>query len=241
LNAAVHAGLGIDYTLYDARRLAQAGDTVILFFEYGQYNWDGEPSENLLDHVLANDLEYFHQLSWSEQWRYIFTIDRKRLERGLRGKYHPPELSPDSYQASDMNTFGDFMKNQEANRPANLSSLDTLCPSLVTGIKSDTQGWEKLRAFLTWARAHQVRVLASFPSLLWREEYRGAVAQSVFREVVHFYQHEQIPLLGRPEDFAYGRELFFDTYYHLTDVGAVRRTEDVLRFLQPILKGSVTP
>jgi hypothetical protein len=241
INAAIHAGLGIDYTLYDAKRLLRPGDTVILFFEYEQYNWDGKPSEDLLDHVVANDPAYFDQLPWREKLNYIFAIEQKRMERGLKGKFKAPQRSRESYQPEDLNAFGDFLKNREQDRPVGLAAVDKLCPALLTGIQPETQAWAKLRNFFQWAREHQIRVLASFPSLLRRSEYETPVAREVFRTVQEFYRAEGVPLVGTPGDFTYDRSLFFDSYYHLTDVGAARRTEDVWRRLAPYFNRPTIP
>jgi hypothetical protein len=233
LNYSSHAGLGLEYILWQAQKVLTRGDTVLLPLEYALYTETGSPSEVLLDHVFARDKTFFSALPLGRKIHYVFALSPQRLYQGLKARLRPPEPDLQGYQAKNLNAYGD-----ETTHTATLAlKVDRLEPvsSLREGKEVSQVSAALLRDFITWARIHDIQVLATFPATAYFEVYAEDKAKYATDAVLEFYKTQSVPVLGSPEDFMYSHQFIFDTGYHLNLQGTARNTEKTLELLRDFL------
>ncbi len=110
VNMGTHAGLGLDYILYLAKKVARPGDTILIVIEYELYT--GRPDvENHDDFILARDPEFFRQMSLLDKVDMATRVPFKRFQKGFRNARVPEKaLRPDppyTEAATYLNDHGD--------------------------------------------------------------------------------------------------------------------------------------
>lgn len=234
LNLGSHAGLGVHYILRQARQAVGAGDIVVLPLEYEQYEarkWE----EALVDFISARDPAYFLELSLSEQMECIFAMPPKRLLHGVKARFFPDAKNEDSaYDSKYLNANGDMTNNASAKRtPAAALRAKSKEPVFTAAFCPEPQSAEALCDFIAFCRQSGARVLATYPSFLYRDKaFHGADLERM-REIAAFYARQGVPVLGTHEAFLYDADDFYDTIYHLNDVGKRKRTQQLLEYLRP--------
>jgi len=242
VNMGTHAGLGLDYILYWAKEVARPGDTILLVVEYQLYTspLGSEPHD---DYILARDPAFFRQMSWLDKIDMATRISFKRIQKGF-AIWRKPETPPRPHPpytdgAAYLTNYGDETGNLEAERPPAGPNMDELAKPLVDGIPSDrTAGFNEIRSFLQWARAHQVTVWATFPNIMHRPEYDGPKAQNAIKAITDFYASQGIPVVGTAREAMLPSDQFFDTPYHLTHEAAVKRTERLVPEIKACLNSA---
>ena len=248
INMATHAGLSLDYRLYRIEKVARPGDTVLLACEYEFFeDGFGEYSEINDDYILARDPEYFRRMSLLDTIHMATRIEFKRLQLGWRNRRHAEKLRPPSIPYSPytpitpgidcLDENGDEVFNLTATRPPpSAPALERPIPILVNGLPSDnTSGFRTLAAFLDWAKAHQITVLASFPAAVRQGAYNSSTARQAIETITHFYTAHGVPVIGSADEVMLPADQFYDTMYHLTHEAALQRTEHLIPELAPYL------
>lgn len=239
VNMGTHAGLNMDHILYLARKTARPGDTVLLAPEYELYasmtEWELHD-----DYILAHDAAFFHQMSFFDKIYMATRIPFKRIQKGFavrRKPESPPRPHPPYTDgASFINAYGDETGNPASERLLHATNLDIRSTVLVNGLSSASGfGFDRIREFARWAKAHQVKVLATFPNIMQRAEYDGPKADAAFKTITDFYAELGIPVVGTARDAMMPPDDYFDTYYHLTREAAARRSERLAPALKPYL------
>lgn len=238
VNMGTHAGWGADYLLDWIERTARPGDTVLLALEYQLYvaEHNSEPHD---DYILARDPAYFRRMAPWDQIDMATRMAWKRLQKGINIRRHgekPPRPHPPYTDgASYIDAWGDETGNTvvDARKP---ESTEIVAP-LITGIAStDAPGFDAVRRFIAWARAHNVAVLATFPAIVQRPGYDGANAREAEGKITDFYKGLGVPVVGTAPDAMFPPDQFFEMPYHLTRDGAVARTEKLVPALKPYLR-----
>jgi hypothetical protein len=238
VNMGTHAGWDVDYILHWIEQTARPGDTVLLALEYQLYvNRLG--SETHDDYILARDPDYFRQLPPLEKIDMATRVLFKRIQKGLNIRLHGEKLPrphpPYTNGAFYIDNHGDETGNTAVDA-ANPDIAEPV-PPLLDGIAStDTSGFDQVRRFIAWARAHGVTVLATFPNVVYRRGYDDPNAREAIREIADFYSAEGVPVVGTARDAMYPADQFFEMPYHLTHDAAIRRTMRLLPALRPYLK-----
>lgn len=242
VNMGTHAGLGIDYILDHAEKIARPGDTVLLAIEYQLYT---KPfgSEIHDDYILARDPAYFRQMPWLDKIDMATRIAFKRIQKGLSIRRKPESVPrphpPYTGGAGYIDSFGDETGNAAVDRPAPNADMEELTDCLVTGLTSDhAAGFDKIREFVRWAREHHVTVLATFPNLMHQPPYDGPNARQAIKVITDFYASLGVPVAGTAQAAILPADQFFDTPYHLTHEAAIERTERLVPALKPYLNAA---
>jgi len=239
VNMGIHAGLGIDQVLYLARKVARPGDTILLVPEYELYltptNWEMHD-----DYILARDPDYFNQMSLLDKIYMATRIPFKRIQKGIAARRKaeaPPRPHPPyTNGASFINAYGDETGNPASGRLPNATEMAIKTSVLVDGLSSERgSGFDQIRDFLQWAKAHQIKVLATFPNIMHRTEYDGPNAEVAIKTITDFFADAGIPVVGSAREAMLPPDQFFDTYYHLTREAAATRTERLVPELKPYL------
>jgi hypothetical protein len=97
-------------------------------------------------------------------------------------------------------------------------------------------GLEPIREFSAWAKANNIRVLATFPTTCHRPEYDLPAAQKMPVQFHGFYEAMGIPVLGDVSEAMLPEEQMFDSMYHPMREAALARTRRLLVHLAPFLK-----
>jgi len=239
VNMGTHAGLNMDLILHLARKTARPGDTVLLVPEYELYasmsEWEGHD-----DYILAHDAAFFHQMSWIDKIYMATRIPFKRIQKGFairrKPEVPPRPHSPYTDGASFINGYGDETGNPASERLLHATNLDIRSTVLVNGLYSASGfGFDQIRVFARWAKAHRVKVLATFPNIMQRAEYEGPNADAAIKTITDFYAEVSVPVVGTAREAMMPPDDYFDTYYHLTREAAAKRSERLALALRPYL------
>ncbi|NEO92592.1 MAG: hypothetical protein F6K56_21070 [Moorea sp. SIO3G5] len=237
LNGATYAGLGIDYILTRARSWLKPGDLVLLPLEYEHYTDDGKPTAALIDYLLARDPKYLLSLNLINQFRFISGIPWKRVQEGIVVKFKTPQPWNDSYHSETINKYGDEIANRKADmtkrhikKIAKTNPLNQIGESITS-----SHGISTIIKFINWCKNHNIKVIATWPNTIWFDVYQEPRKQDFFKSIENFYQRRSVPILGKPEDFMYDKSMFYDTSYHLHDLGVNHRTKQLIDLIQPYL------
>lgn len=234
LNLGSHAGLGLRYILRQARQAVGEGDIVVLPLEYEQYE-PGKWEEALVDYIAARDPAYFKELSAADKLECMFAMPPKRLLRGVKARFVPDARHEDSaYDSRYLNANGDMTNNAYAKRtPAAVLRAGRRDAVFAAAACPDREAAREISAFIAFCRARGARVLAAYPSFLYKDKaFRGADLERV-QEIAAFYATAEVPVLGDYAEFLYDADDFYDTAYHLNDRGKGKRTRQLLSYLRP--------
>lgn len=245
VNMGTHAALGPEYILDLSRNAAKPGDTVLLAFEYEVYTpfvqlRGGEWTDKLYyDYIFARDPDFFRSWPVDKQIRTAMMISTSRLKEGFknRGRILNPVDGP-IYSVYRLNKYGDQTGNTADKRPAGEPWMKLRSENLVRGVVAGHGGLRLLEEYLSWARRNNVRVLATFPTICYRDEYDGPKAAGLEAAIRGFFESRQVPVLGTAREAMLPPTLFFDTLYHPTEEGARERTRRLIAHLKPLLGGS---
>jgi hypothetical protein len=249
VNMGTHAALMLNYIFYRIEKDARPGDTVLLVCEYEYYlnrfTYSQEISD---DYILARDPAYFRAMPLADKIAMATRIPFKRLQTGWKNRpdhARPPSppyspYTPITPGIDCLDDNGDEIFNTEAARPPPQAFMQQPVKLLRDGFSSEnTDGFADLTAFLQWARAHHVTVLATFPNLIYQPVYDLPKAQKTLETITRFYTSHGVPVIGTPREAMLPTDQFFDSVYHLVHSAALQRTERLIPELRPYL--SPTP
>ena len=218
-NFGSHAGLTLGYLLDLVAAEVRAGDVVILVLEYQLYGDDGRPTATQVDYVCGYDPSYLGRLSILEQAQFVFSMkffgftepSLSLLQRSLHVSRptRPMRLgrsfsgSGDAHTTTIRDRTDAQFRTVLASRPADLD------------LDGSEASWAMLAAFVTAMKDRDVEVYATWPATRDFEYYRGTEASLAFRRIEDFFAGRDVPVLGKPSDFFFPAEDFFDTPYHL--------------------------
>lgn len=235
VNTALTQELGLDYILTHARNLANPKDTIIMPLEYQLYLSKGSPSELSIDYVFAYDPNYLKFADLFTQIRYIGGISFDRLIQGVLTKLKPSSLT--KKYASRINQYGDTLDNSKyAMTEQQFKLMDTWSPFTLDDYAIDNYAKNKIAEFINWSQKNKINVMATWPSTVNFKAYEKSGSKAFFQNIESFYQNQGVPVLGKAEDFLYDKSLFFNSVYHLNDLGRNERTKQIIKLIQPYLK-----
>lgn len=226
VNLGLHASLGLCFSLECYLQNARAGDLVIVCPEYhsllSQLYQEGDP---MLVHQLFEhwpEARRYFPGSGDESWKTFLDRDglwlaHQWVGRAVRTLRHR-DTSDKVYTRSSFNEFGDMVAHH-GRSVETMSPMDPI-PALDPEIVAESI--EQLNRFHAACKLQGVDVFFSYPPLL-DSLYAGSAGVI---EQLHaaLRAHIEIPILNEPHEFAYGRDHFFDTGYHLNEKGCEART-----------------
>lgn len=234
INLAVNAGLGLPYILYSARQTAKAGDIVLLPLEYALLVNEPTFNAQIIDYVVARDLDYWRQLGRWQQLQIAAAMSADRWWQGLRHLPDVPAIGG-TYGAHHLNAVGDQTHTAATDRSQ--ADKDAVARAKTWNYgeqdRQDHGAWDLLAGFAKWAQSNQVCLIGLPTILLDRPSYhQDAVERAFFGGLPRRFQALGIAYLGQPYDFMYPSDQFFDTDHHLQDHARRLHTERVIALLQ---------
>lgn len=239
VNMGTHAGLGIAYMLHLAKQVAKAGDTVLLTFEYNTFSFGEVRRDSVfVDYMMAREAEYFRSLPIGAQFEIAMMTTYSRLRRGLKNRFKPekpPPLTP-IYHPSHLNVYGDQLNNEATNRPVYTPLRYGRDGALAFDLLKEMPAVANISEFVSWARANNVRIFATYPNIMDNPAYQTQRAKRALQRVRDAYAQLEVPMIGSFEESLMPPPAFLDTFYHLTREAARQRTERLIPHLEEALK-----
>ncbi|MEO1429290.1 MAG: hypothetical protein AAFV71_09550 [Cyanobacteria bacterium J06633_8] len=238
LNGATHAGLGIKYILHRAHSFLKPGDTVLLPLEYAHYKTNNIPGSVLVNYVHEYDPKYLISPDIPNSLRIITGISFNKIVEKFSYKFKPQKSIKTPYQSENINEFGDETGNLKSDINAKkMDNLRKLKPDKNIGnYNKETNGLQTIKNFISWCNDNNIKVITTWPNTVWFDTYKEQNQQDFFKSVQDFYQDLKVPVLGKAEDSMYDKSMFYDTRYHMNDVGVRIHTQYLIDFLEPYLK-----
>lgn len=244
VNFGTNASLGPDYMLHLARKACRPGDVVLLAFEYEAYlfsNLTGDTTDDLfISYILGYDPEYVRALSPRTQLKLAMLTPGDRLWAGLRAVFQKPKQNPATLKfirdvLANINSHGDQTSAVPETRPAHVAVRTMVSFIPAYGFPPSPPGFPPIREFCVWARANNVRVLATFPSICQVPEYDRPAAKKMPAQFRAFYESMGVPVLGSFSESVLPEEQMFDSLYHPLRSAALAHTRQLLVRLAPYL------
>ncbi len=247
VNFGTNAALGPDYILHLTREVCRPGDVVLLAFEYEQYlfgNLTGDTTDELFIHyILGHDRGYVRSLGFQTQMKLALLTPAERLWGGLLAVFQKPKQDAATAKfirdvLADINTHGDQTSALPEKRPEHSAVRSMVSHIPAYGFPPSPAGLPPIREFCAWAKAHNVRVLITFPNICHRPEYDLPAAKQMPAQFHAFFEPMGVPVLGDLSESMLPEEQMFDSLYHPLRSAALDRTHRLLTHLAPYLQRS---
>jgi hypothetical protein len=220
LNWGIHAGLGLDYLLFNARRVLRPGDIALLELEYEHYSLT-QPDWTLADYVVPNDPAYLQSLGFRGALPVIQKLTLTEYLQRIRDRAQPADPYAAAAIIESINDSGDLIANHVSDqKDFHRKSLDGHGPLILSVERVQQQQLDKISAFIQWCGERNIQVVAGFPALLDDPTYHREPSTGFFAAIENFYHDAGVRMLGVPSDYFFPKQMFFDSRYHLNSDGA---------------------
>jgi hypothetical protein len=221
VNLGLHAGLGLSFMVNELKSIVQDGDIVFLSTEYFLSD-EGIPDLQLLASKSFPAAKSYYSTNFIEQsGRYLENTQTKfkslftPFHEGPKVDSSVENTGKKIYSRKAFNKFGDNIAN------AGLTAPTTLNDRVVYTYRS-WEGIEMLNDLWEMEKTKNVTLYFLFPPFPESEYKTNTKVIQMYLDDLKTKLHFHI--VGKPEDFVFPDDLFFDTVYHLTEKGRNRRT-----------------
>lgn len=231
INYGTHAGAG-HYHLERIKEVAQKGDTVLLALEFRHYQV--AYSQLAYVYIVSRQPEYYRHLSWPFWARIVLSLDYASLAELTKNALKEPRDfrwdDPIEQSQKDINAWGDQTGHNKP-WPEDTRLIQVLASPPEEGIRTK----DSLTAFFEWAQKNGVTVLATWPNVLFREEYLEPDSLEFAAKIKAFYQENGIPVIDEYRHALLPKDWFFDTHYHLLYPASLKRSRQLAPLVRPHL------
>lgn len=216
VNFGVHAGLGLDYLLYRARKVLKPGDLAVLVIEPHLY-WGMKPTSVLSEVVLRYDLSYLRHAKLSNILPIIYGFspaDLLQEEARRLPAWRLQIVTPDMVDG-----YGDDARVLSAlQTPLNREQLEA-SPLMPLWVAIRSAPPEPLIKFLKWAHARNIKVGFAWTPMLRRPEYSTPTYKPLFDGVTQWYLDNGGFPIGHAEEYFQPIDNMFDFWMHANEKG----------------------
>ena len=110
-----------------------------------------------------------------------------------------------------------------------------ICEVIIKGISLEEEGFEMISEFRRWASANDVRVMAGFPCMVDRKEYKSTRVEGVEVKLNRYFSEEEIYVVGEIRESLLSNVDFFDTIYHPTEEISIKRSKNLAVQLRSLI------
>jgi len=240
VNMGLYAKLGLRYMLAQVKPYVRPHDVLIIVPEYDQFYGKFSEGDNTLNTALlyapADRIGDF-----IKSYSVIDVVLRPRMENvrrgflqatadafGVKSKYFPPDTNA-VYNRRSFDQYGDMMSHL-GRKSMNPDSI--YVGKLPPASEFNKRTIDDLNDIGDAARVRGAHAYFLFPSYIDRSYTinAGGIAWLERRLV----KDMRIPILGTPKDFVYPSNWFFDTRYHLNQLGRGPRTVKMIEILRAV-------
>ena len=238
VNMGLYAQLGLRYMLAQVKPYIRGGDAVVIVPEYDQFY--GKFSEG--DNTLNTALLYAPSDRIPDFIRSYSIVDvvlRPRVENarrsfleatadlfGVKNKYFPPDTNP-VYNRHSFNRYGDVVSHlgKKSMNP------DSIYVKPLPPLKEfNRKTVDELNDIADVARERRAHAYFLFPSYIDRSYVINVAAIESLRQ--RLARDMRVPILGTAQDFVFPARWFFDTRFHLNEIGREARTLKMIESLR---------
>ncbi len=243
VNFGVNAGVGLPLILYLAKRVIKPGDTVIMPLEYPLYSYNGKPGEQMIDYILSREPGFFWHLTPKEMFYIIWHTGIKRVWRGYTDKSIEGVLVGGVYGVKNVDSRGDQINSSLKYRTKDMErEVERLAKSpehYGREFKSSALGWRYLKEFGKWCKKRGVK-LVLMPSALMRCKLylEDNKERRFYSNLPKIARKKGFVYVGKPYEYMYNKDDFFNTNYHLIDSARKKRTLQIIKDLKKIIAES---
>jgi hypothetical protein len=237
-NLGVHAGLGIDFIINDAKKVLKRGDVVIMPLEYNHFSSDERVTKLAFDYYNAFDKEQLNKINKFDRFDFSFKFafqvkpfDNiqsiiKSIKNSIEGT--PLVENPIGYNSENLNKHGD-----QTNHPGvQEKALSSIGPIGIPATFSETVDLRLIRDFNTWAKENGISLFITYPNTIYFNEYDSPAYKEYYKSLNKYFLDNHISTIGKPSDFFYDKKYFYDTIYHLNDEGMTVRTTEFTHMIE---------
>jgi len=229
VNLGVNAGLKSDYILYRTKKDLNSGDSVLIILEYPNLVWNGEQSTMRTDYILTHDKNFFlFEMSLLDKITMLNSIATplQYIRAIKQNRVVPNESKKGSkYNSDTINANGDETLKKSKNKGLDIKKfMPFIIPDNV-----ETKGLLSVLKFNKWCIKNNIKVLVSFPATLRHKEYFTKEYQKYFTNLINYLLKNNLKIIGKPSDFLYDTQYFYDTNYHLNTKGAAMHTKQLYK------------
>lgn len=232
VNLGVNAGILSPYLLIYARQAVKPGDWVLLPLEYPLYHDRFEVNQVYLEYWLSHPVIY-----GLNPWRLVKLLAVTPLERVVQGYRGVPKgfQVAGLYGAQHLDERGDQTLSRREARSPDLFAGAVHSPVQHYGAQATTLNgsWKLWQAFARDVEKAGGCAVFVPPAMLDRQAYHADPVERAFYEGLPAEARAHgLNYLGRPLDFLYPADDFFDTNYHLTAEARQRHTARLIALLR---------
>jgi len=238
VNMGLYAKLGLRYMLAQVKPYIRPGDVLVIAPEYDQFYGKFSEGDNTLNTALlyapADRIGDF-----IKSYSVIDVVLRPRAENirrgflqataeafGVKDKYFPLDTNP-VYNRRSFDHYGDMMAHL-GRKSINPDSI--YVGRLPPESEFNERTLDDLNVIGDEARVRGAHAYFLFPSYIDRSYALNAGAIAWLEQRLR--KDMRITVLGTPKDFVYPSNWFFDTRYHLNELGRGSRTVKMIGILR---------
>ncbi len=235
INFGTHAGLGIDYILYRAKKVLRSGDIAVIVPEYSHFTYTGPKEETQIDFVISRDRDYFFNRPWNEKLQYIYRMSLPRLMSGIYHKLNKTKINVNGlYGVHNINNLGDQINIKKSQRTkSDIMRLKTAKPANIASISTESR--KILEKFSIFAKSMNVDIYMTPPAILDHKIYHTQKYKNFFSNIRKLAEELGYTHIGNENDFIMPEDMFFNTIYHLNSTGVEKRTARFIALLKPYI------
>ncbi len=227
VNMGLAKATGFRYLLAESKPYVDKGDLVVIAPEYELFYDLFDGSESLVI-MLQHTPSQFRRITSLAEVRTIMKYFALMMQMKVGGYLRKGLVDDPVYRRSGLNDHGDLTTHldlEEQFEPRELFPEGEPFQEVAIGV---------LNAFAADLAEEGAAAVLSYPSLYdaYLERYRGKIDSLDTRLRAEL----SLPVISDPDDYAFPREMLFDTPYHLRREGRVLRTiqliEDVRAYLE---------
>lgn len=230
INMGLHADVGLRFMLNEVETALKNGDIVVIIPEYEhfyQISVDGLPRE--LGSVIKFCPECISGISTPGQVFNVIGGFFQMSEGDVFRSIQSPEKPNSVYFRQAFNEQGDLishLKKADKSAPNNhVYDIKIISPNPAISL---------LNSFYRSQNAADARIFFMFPAIP-EDEYNAQDDKiNAFYELLA--SELKIPILGKPQDFLYPEDFFYDTVYHMNRIGRDARTDHIIELLSVALQ-----
>ncbi len=229
VNDAVHAGLGMPYILYKSQKILKEGDIVILPLEYSFYTMIDTPSEVYSDYILSRDSKYFYSLSVLEKLKIISSVGLKRVLKGFESYVRPLKRTEGVYGIQNINSNGDQINiDYDSMSEQDFKTIDNLKADKIKTTLLSSVFVKNLDSYISWAKKKKITLIFMPPNHMYFEDYDSDEYQIFLNNIKNYYDDRNVSYIGSPKKYMYEKKYYFNTSYHLNNIGVEQRTRQLI-------------
>jgi len=251
VNDGVNGGLGMRYILYKSKKVLKKGDVAILPLDSQVYQMN-DPTGMVayVDYIISRDPEYFATLNIIDEFKLIMAISFKRAFQGIISPFHQLKKTSGIYGIQNVNARGDQINTESSKMTSKQrKERDTFQARKINSSDLSDKFIHYMDDYISWARLHGIKLIFMPPVQMKFNYYKTEKYVKFLGNIKKYYQDANVIYLGKPEDYMYEKKYFYNTAYHLNDVGVTKMTNQIIMditqqlqrdpsLLKPCLSGS---